>query len=77
MALDKEKLKNDIIAIQTQMITKESADIEEFAHLLATAIDKFVKSGQVEIPAGISVQTQGSATAQIGQTTQKAFGKIK
>lgn len=77
MALDKEKLKNDIIHIQNQMLNQETANVEQFAHLLATAIDEFVRSGQVEIPQGIRLKTTGTATAQMGQTIEKAIGKIK
>lgn len=77
MALDKRKLKSDIIAIQTEMIGKQEKDFEAYAERLATAIDAFVKSGKVVVEAGIAVSTTGSASAQTGKTTAKGTGNIE
>ena len=70
--LDKATLTKDIVSIMTQMRKETEIDDEKFASALADAIDKFVKTGEVQ--AGIPVATTGSATAQQGATT--GVGKI-
>lgn len=70
--LDKATLTKDIVSIMTQMRKETEIDDEKFASALADAIDKFVKTGEVQ--AGIPVSTTGSATAQQGATT--GVGKI-
>lgn len=73
MALNKEKLIQDIIAIQTEMLKKEQQDFEDYAERLATAIDEFVKSGEVTVQSGIALQ----AGAYTGTTTTTGTGTIK
>lgn len=65
MALQKEALKIEIVSIMTDMLTKESNSIEDFATRLADAIDIYVKTGSVNV----TVATTGSATAQAGTGT--------
>ncbi len=42
---------------------------DQQADALATAIDNYIRSQQIIVPAGIPVATTGSATAQAGTTT--------
>lgn len=76
MALNKQALKQGIIALQQDMLTKTDNSIEEYAERLASLIDAFVKSGEVMVKAGISVSTAGTATAQTGSTTSVGTGTI-
>ncbi|MDO4782623.1 MAG: hypothetical protein Q4A09_05315 [Capnocytophaga felis] len=73
MALNKKKLIDDIIQIQKDMLEKEEQDFEDYAKKLASAIDEFVRSGEVTVNTGISVQA-GNYT---GVTTSKGTGTIK
>ncbi len=68
MALDKAALKQDIL----DMLTDMSGRVEDpeqarfdFAEQLSTAIDAFVKTGQVNV----TVNTTGTASAQTGTGT--------
>ena len=76
MALNKEQLKQGIIRLQQDMITKTNASMEEYAERLASLIDAFVKSGEVTVGVGIPVSTAGTATAQTGATTSVGTGTI-
>lgn len=76
MPLNKEVLKEGIVALQQEMKTKTEPDEEYYAEQLATLIDAFVKSGTVTIPKGIPVTTTGTAVAQAGTTTAPATGTI-
>ncbi|ATA75221.1 hypothetical protein [Capnocytophaga sp. H2931] len=76
MPLNKEELKEGIIALQQEMKTKTEPDEEYYAEQLATLIDTFVKSGEVTIPQGIPVTTAGTAVSQAGATTAPAKGTI-
>ena len=76
MALDKQALKQGIIALQQDMLTKTEADTEEYAERLASLIDAFVRSGEVTVDPGISVSTAGTAAAQTGTTTSTGTGTI-
>lgn len=76
MPLNKEVLKEGIIKLQQDMKTKTEPDEDYYAEQLATLIDAFVKSGEVTIPQGIPVTTEGTAVAQAGSTTAPAIGKI-
>lgn len=76
MALNKEQLKQGIIRLQQDMLTKTDASIEEYAERLASLINDFVKSGEVTVKAGISVSTAGTAAAQTGSTTSVGMGTI-
>ena len=72
MALNKEQLKQDIITLQQDMLTKTEPSIEEYAERLASLIDTFVKSGEVTVQAGITLQ----AGAYTGATTSAGTGTI-
>lgn len=76
MALNKEQLKQGIIRLQQDMLTKTEPSMEEYAERLASLINDFVKSGEVTVKAGISVSTAGTAAAQTGSTTSVGMGTI-
>ena len=76
MALNKQALKQGIIRLQQDMLTKTDASMEEYAERLASLIYDFVKSGEVTVAPGISVTTAGTATAQSGATISEGKGKI-
>ena len=76
MGLNKEQLKQGIIALQQDMLTKTDASMEEYAERLASLIDAFVRSGEVTVAAGITVSTAGTAAAQSGATTSVGKGTI-
>lgn len=58
---------NGLVALQQEMITKETDSFQDYAEKLAQLIEDFIKSGKVK--QGIKVSTTGSATSQTGQTT--------
>ena len=72
MALNKEQLKQGIISLQREMLTKTDSCIEEYAERLASLIDTFVRSGEVTVQAGITLQ----AGAYTGATTSRGTGTI-
>ncbi len=76
MGLNKEQLKQGIIDLHQDMLTKTDASMEEYAERLASLINDFVKSGEVTVKAGISVSTAGTAAAQTGSTTSVGTGTI-
>ena len=76
MALNKQALRQGIIDLQRDMLTKTEASPEEYAERLASLIHDFVKSGEVTVATGISVTTTGTAAAQAGVTTSVGKGKI-
>lgn len=76
MALNKQALKQGIIALQQDMLTKTDTSMEEYAERLASLIDAFVKSGEVTVAPGIQVSTAGTATTQTGATTSEGKGVI-
>jgi len=76
MALNKQALKQGIIALQQDMQRKTDTSMEEYAERLASLIDAFVKSGEVTVGAGIPASTAGTATAQTGATTSAGKGTI-
>ena len=76
MALNKEQLKQGIIRLQQDMLTKTDASMEEYAERLASLIDAFVKSGEITVAPGIQVSTAGTATTQTGATTSEGKGVI-
>lgn len=76
MGLNKEQLKQGIITLQQDMLTKTDASMEEYAERLASLIDAFVRSGEVTVAAGITVSTAGTAAAQSGTTTSVGKGTI-
>nr|DAN40550.1 MAG TPA: hypothetical protein [Caudoviricetes sp.] len=72
MALNKEQLKEGIIRLQQDMLTKTDASIEEYAERLSSLIVALVKSGEVTVDVGIPVQA-GTYT---GATTSTGTGTI-
>lgn len=76
MALNKQALKQGIIALQQDMLTKTDADMEEYAERLASLIYDFVCSGEVTVAPGIGVTTTGTAASQAGATTSTGTGTI-
>ena len=76
MGLNKKALKQGIIALQQDMLTKTEVDTEEYAERLASLIDAFVRSGEVTVAPGVSVSTAGTAAAQTGTTTSVGKGTI-
>ena len=72
MALNKEALKQGIIALLRDMLTKTDNSIEEYAERLASLIDDFVKGGEVTVKSGIPLQ----AGAYTGATTSTGTGTI-
>ena len=72
MALNKQALKQGIIALQRDMLTKTDNSIEEYAERLASLIDTFVRSGEVTVQAGITLQ----AGTYAGVTTSTGTGTI-
>lgn len=71
MALNKQALKQGIIDLQQDMLTKTNDSIEEYAERLASLIDAFVKSGEVTVQPGITLQagTYTGATTGTGKGT--------
>ena len=72
MSLNKQALKQGFIALQQDMQRKTNASMEEYAERLASLIDDFVKSGEVTVQAGITLQ----AGAYTGATISEGKGKI-
>ena len=72
MALNKQALKQGIIALQQYMLTKTDASMEEYAERLASLIEDFVKSGEVTVQPGITLK----AGAYTGATTSEGKGEI-
>ena len=72
MALNKQALQQGIIALQQDMQRKTDASMEEYAERLASLIHDFVKSGEVTVQAGITLQ----AGAYTGATTSVGTGTI-
>ena len=70
--LNKQALKQGIITLQQEMLTKTEANPEEYAERLASLIYDFVRSGKVTVQAGITLQ----AGAYTGATTGEGKGKI-
>lgn len=70
--LDTTGLSTAIYNLMNRFRNETEVKDKEFADALASAIETFVKTGEVQ--AGIPVSTTGSATAQTGATT--ATGKI-
>lgn len=72
MALNKQALKQGIIDLQRDMLTKTEPRMEEYAERLASLIDTFVRSGEVTVQAGITLQ----AGVYTGVTTSTGTGTI-
>lgn len=75
--LVKANLKKDILNLLTSSRSLTEVNDSEFAESLATIIDAYIKSATITVPAGITVSTTGSPTAQTGTTTGSAIATIK
>lgn len=76
MPLVKATLKTSILGLLTGMRDKTEISDDEFADKLAGAIDTYIKSATITVPAGIAVSTAGSPSAQTGATTAPATALI-
>ena len=84
MPLIPETLKLDIKAAYDEVKNYGTEDppkngddaIEFLATKITEAIDKYLKSATVTVPAGIPVATAGTAAAQTGATTAPGLGTI-
>lgn len=76
MPLVKQTLKSGILALVTEMRTKEENADEYFADQLSTLIDAYIKTAMVTVAVGIPVATAGTAAAQTGATTGPGTGVI-
>ena len=72
MALNKQALKQGIIDLQQDMLTKTDNSIEEYAERLASLINDFFKGGEVTVQSGITLQ----AGPYTGATTGTGKGTI-
>lgn len=54
MALNKEALKQNIVAILTDMMEREESSIEEFATRLSDSVDTFVKTATIKYTSGLT-----------------------
>ena len=77
MGLNKEQLKQGIIRLQQDMLTKTDVSMEEYAERLASLINDYVKSGEVTIAPSIIVTTAGTDASQTGATTSVGLGTIR
>ncbi|EGV44308.1 hypothetical protein BZARG_792 [Bizionia argentinensis JUB59] len=53
MALNKSALKSEIVSIMTDMLTRETNSVDEFATRLSNAIDTYVKGADIIYTAGL------------------------
>lgn len=61
MALNKTVLKNEIVTLLTNMLTRENTSIEEFATELSNSVDAFVKSADIKYTSGLVAPNIGGA----------------
>jgi hypothetical protein len=54
MALNKTVLKNSIVQIMTDMLTREETSIEEYATRLSDAIEDYVKGAKITYQNGLA-----------------------
>lgn len=62
MALNKAQLKNDIVGLLTDMLTRDDTSINEFAERLSDKIDDYVKSADINYTNGLTSATGGVVT---------------
>lgn len=62
MALNKTGLKNEIVAIMSDMLQRENTSIEEFATRLSDAVDDYVKEADIIYTTGLTSATGGVVT---------------
>ena len=83
MSLIPQTLKADIKAAYEEVKKYDGSEgktgddaIEYLATKITEAVDKYLKSATVTVPAGVPVATAGSAAAQTGTTTAPGIGTI-
>lgn len=64
MALNKSKLETDIKQLLEEMMKREQNSFDEFAKRLATAIETYVKQGEIDYLGGL-VNSGGAVTGTI------------
>jgi hypothetical protein len=74
--MDTATMKTSVEQLLTDMMTRDTDSVSEFADRLTTIVEVFVKSGTVTVSAGISVSTTGTAAAQTGATTSTGTGAV-
>lgn len=74
--LNDTELKNGLINLQKEMLTKEDDAFEYWAGEMVKLIKAYIKSGRVTVKSGIAVATTGTATAQTGATTSMGEGTM-
>lgn len=62
MSLNKDSLKNNIVAILVDFATRTEPAMEEFADKLATAVDTYVKEAKITYTSGLTSATGGAVT---------------
>ena len=70
--LNDNALKQGLIKLQKEMITKEYDAFEEWADVMVKLIKDYIKSGNVTVKPGIHVHTTGGS----GATTTEGIGTI-
>lgn len=82
MALDKTALAASLKSIFDGVSPEANGTIDptklrqKVATEMADVIDAYIKSATVTVAVGISVNTTGTATAQVGKTTSQGTGTI-
>ena len=76
LAEGKEIYKNGVIALQTEMLSKETDSFEYYAEQMANLTEAFIKTAKVTVAPNIPVSTTGTATAQSGTTTATGTGTL-
>lgn len=61
MGLNKAQLKTNIVALLTEMMTREEVSIEDFAEGLANHVDTFVKTADIKYTNGLVAPSTGGA----------------
>lgn len=75
--LVKQTLREQILALLTDMRTRTEVSDDDFATSLADIIDTYIKSATITIAAGVPVSTTGGPAAQTGTTTAPAVATIE
>lgn len=59
MGLNKANLKNAIVGIMTDMLTRDNTSIDEFASRLSDSIDTYVKEADIIYTNGLTAPSSG------------------
>lgn len=77
MPLNTPALEQSVLHLLQDMMLREQNSVQEFAHRLTLAIDSYVRSATITVPANIPVSTAGTAAAQTGMTTAPVIATIQ